>query len=231
MITSPSLWGMMKDETDNNVWRLVGSGAPTNGTSGTGVAIVAGKGSTYIDIATGYSYRNTGTAASPVWETSSVNGITGDTTFSAGVATLDNRLVQRASGSISAANIIATGAGALGHANGVILLAAPGAGVAWELVSFGLYYTFGVAAYTAGGNLTVNWGAGGAALTGIVSAANSLGAASSKALLFNRLSTVSIPIVSNAPLNLVAATAFTNPGTATGTVAWELWYRKLTVGF
>jgi hypothetical protein len=45
---------------------LLGSGAPTNGTSGTGAA-VAGKGSIYIDYAAGAIYANTGTKASPTW--------------------------------------------------------------------------------------------------------------------------------------------------------------------
>lgn len=66
MIYGPSLWGAIKDLAENNVWHLTGSGAPTNGTSGTGVNL-AGPGSTYTDTATGYKYNNTGTMASPVW--------------------------------------------------------------------------------------------------------------------------------------------------------------------
>lgn len=45
---------------------LIGTGAPVNGTSGTGVGI-AGKGSLYIDYAAGAWYVNTGTKASPTW--------------------------------------------------------------------------------------------------------------------------------------------------------------------
>lgn len=49
-----------------DVCELVGSGSPTDGTSGTGVA-VAGPGSRYTDIAAGKLYINTNTKASPTW--------------------------------------------------------------------------------------------------------------------------------------------------------------------
>lgn len=48
------------------ILHFVGTGAPTNGTSGTG----AGKavvGSTYVNFTTGDTYRNTNTKASPTW--------------------------------------------------------------------------------------------------------------------------------------------------------------------
>lgn len=166
----------------------------------------------------------------------------GDVTISnAGVTAIGNdkilsammnaTLLKRATGSISAANIVGTGAGQFGHANGVVLQAAPGAGKALQLVSAAIYYDFDTAAYTAGGNITVNWGSGGAALTGLVSAANSVGAASDKAVQFYPLSTAGVAIVSNASLNLVTSAAFTQPGTAAGVINWELWYRELAVGF
>ncbi len=44
----------------------IGTGAPTNGTSGTGAGS-AGPGSVYIDYATGNWYMNTNTKASPTW--------------------------------------------------------------------------------------------------------------------------------------------------------------------
>lgn len=211
---------------------LTNAGAPTSGTSGTFVN-KAGPGCLLLDTTNTNLYMNTNTLASPTW-TLFMRGATfsGDVSVSAaGATTLSNSLLQRATGTIASADITGTGAGQLGHANGVVLLAAPGANLAWQLVSFGLYYTFATAAYTGGGNLTVNWGAGGAALTGLVSAANSLTAASSKAVQFFPLSTVGVAIVSNASLNLVSSAAPTQPGTAAGTIAWELWYRKLAVGF
>ena len=44
---------------------LYGAGAPTDGTSGTGVGDLIG--SLYIDITNGVLYINTNTAASPTW--------------------------------------------------------------------------------------------------------------------------------------------------------------------
>lgn len=66
MILNPSLWGALRDRADNSIWDLVGSGAPTSGTSGTGVSF-AGPGSSYVDIVTGIKYTNTNTVASPTW--------------------------------------------------------------------------------------------------------------------------------------------------------------------
>lgn len=214
-----------KSLVENGVIDIAGAGAPTNGTSGTGAGI-CGPGSTYIDSTNANLYFNTGTLASPTW-TQSPNGTANSVT----AAMLATNALVRVAGNISAANIIGVGAGQFGHAQGVVLAVAPGANIALQLIAVGMYYTFGVAAYTAGGNITVNWGAGGAALTGLVSAANSVGAAASKALMFFPLTTVAIPIVSNASLNLVSSAAFTNPGTATGTIAWEIWYRTMAVGF
>lgn len=125
---------------------------------------------------------------------------------------------------VSAANIVATGAGAFGHAAGVPLVADPGAGKAVELVSAVLSTTYAVAAYTAGGNITVNSN-GGAALTGVASAANTLGAGASNIHQFVPLSTAAIALTANKGLNLVAAAAFTNPGTAAGTLKIFVTYR------
>jgi hypothetical protein len=68
MITSPSIWGELTDLQANNIRHLVGSGRPTNGTSGSGVGVLPASGSTYVNSATGQVYVNTNTGASPVWE-------------------------------------------------------------------------------------------------------------------------------------------------------------------
>lgn len=69
-----SHWGNTQNNIQNNVWDVTGSGAPVNGTSGTGAGQL-GPGSSYTDIATGIVYYNTNTQASPTW----VNGSTGGT--------------------------------------------------------------------------------------------------------------------------------------------------------
>lgn len=137
-------------------------------------------------------------------------------------------LVQIATVSISAANITDTGAGHLGHAAGVPLVADPGAGKVVELISAILSFTYSTAQYADGGNITVNIN-GGAALTGVVSAANSLGAAASKIVQFVPLSTAGNALTVNKGLNLVAASAFTQPGTAAGTVKVFVAYRIHTL--
>ena len=129
---------------------------------------------------------------------------------------------------ISAAAITGTTAGLLGHAAGVVLVADPGAGLVLELVAAVMSFTYSTAQYGGGGNITVNIN-GGAALTGLVSAANSLGAASSNITMFVPLATAGIALTSNKGLNLVAASAFTQPGTAAGTVKVWTTYRLHTL--
>lgn len=247
-------WYWLRKLSDDNIGIFPNIGAPTNGTTGTG-ANVLGKGAMVVNVSTGLYYVNTGTKASPTWTglggavgTTLADGTilvgnagnvaagvtpSGDVAMTnAGVFTVSQAsLIKKVSGTINAAAIIATTAGGFGHANGVVLQAAPGANVALRLIALGLYYDFATAAYTGGGNITVNWGSGGAALTGLVSAANSVGAASDKAVELIPLSTAGIPLVSNASLNLVSSGAFTNPGTAAGVINWELWYSTMAVGF
>lgn len=69
MIFTPSIQGMLTDMARNGVFPTVGSGAPTNGTTGKNVA---GPGSLYIDYTNKLLYMNTGTLASPTWTAISV---------------------------------------------------------------------------------------------------------------------------------------------------------------
>lgn len=206
MITIPSIQSALKDRAQNAIFDVTDTGAPVNGTSGTGVGI-CGQGSKYTDYATGNTYLNSGTAASPIWNL--VGGI---------------YTPQIVSGTISAADITGTSAGQFGHASGYIMVAAPATGFNLILLHASIYYIRATATYGAGGNITVSWGAGGAALTGLVSAANSVGAASSKFVQFYPLSTAGVALVDNAALNLVSSVAFTNPGTAAGVIRYRVLY-------
>lgn len=125
---------------------------------------------------------------------------------------------------ISAADIVATGAGKFGHAAGYPLVADPGAGFLVELVSCLMRNDRATAAYTDGGNITINRN-GGAAITGLVSAANSLGAATDTRSLFTPLAAAAEVMAANKGLNLVASAAFTNPGTAAGVLEIRIRYR------
>lgn len=141
-------------------------------------------------------------------------------------------LTQTATISISAANIVATTAGKFGHAAGVVLVADPGAGKVVEFVSAIMSTTFGTAAYTAGGDISINSNGvttGGTALTGVASAASTLGAGASNIAQFVPLGATGNVLVANKGLNLVAASAFTNPGTAAGTVKVIVTYKIHTL--
>lgn len=212
-----------KLKTQQNILDIVNAGVPTAGTSGTGAGF-CGPGSRCIDYSNSNIYINTGTRLSPTW-TLVPNALT----FGTGIT--GATMLQRTSGSISAADIIGTAAGQFGHANGYPLLAAQGAHNVIELVSAEVHFQRATAAYTAGGNITINWSAGGAALTGLVSAANSLGNAAAKSWVFYPLTTAAILNVENGGLNLVSSAAFTNPGTAAGLIAWVLYYRVHATGF
>jgi hypothetical protein len=133
---------------------------------------------------------------------------------------------------ISAADIIGTGAGQFGHAAGYPLVVDIGADEICELVSAVLVSDRAVAAYTAGGDITVNE-TGGAALTGPVSAANSLGAATDTVATFVPLSVGATVRTPGAGLSLVSSDAFTNthtnPGPAAGVVRVRVRYRVHTL--
>lgn len=88
---------------------LVGSGAPTNGTSGTGHG-KAGPGSLYIDYATGTWYVNTNTKASPTWTAgAAISGAASVTTLTASGAIAGASSIRSSSATLSSG--YSTGAG------------------------------------------------------------------------------------------------------------------------
>lgn len=138
-----------------------------------------------------------------------------------GIATKEKVAV----GEISSANITATTAGALGHANGYVLVPAYGADTVVELISAILIMEYDTAAYTAGGNTTLNISGGGAALTGLVSNANFIQASADKIIQFVPLAATFNTLTANTGINLVSASAPTNPGTAAGIIHYRVTYK------
>lgn len=207
----------------NDVRWISGAGAPTSGTSGTGVND-CGPGSFYTDLTNSQVYLNTGTKASPTW----LNIAGGSGVVASGSVSASS--VQLATGTITSANITGTGAGQLGHANGVILVPAAGATIINELISAVLINDFATAAYTGGGNTTINIGGGGAALTGLVSNANFIQSAADKTIEFVPLAATFNTYTLNNSLNLVTASAPTNPGTAAGVFRYVVAYRQIATG-
>lgn len=78
-----NIQGMLGQLVRNDVWWITGTGAPTNGTTGTG-ANQAGPGSVYTDANSGNTYVNNGTKASPTWNLDAITGgtLTGNASIS-----------------------------------------------------------------------------------------------------------------------------------------------------
>ena len=132
---------------------------------------------------------------------------------------------------LTASTIVGTGAGTLGHASGVELVAAPGTGFMLQFIRAIAIYDFATAAYGGGGNDTsIRLGSGGAAITGVVTSANLLGAAGDKIVRFDPLSTAALPVSVNVPISINATTAWTQPGTAAGVCRIYTTYRVITTG-
>lgn len=220
----------MREEMANDVFHWVGNGAPTSGTSGTGAGI-GGPGTTYYDYTNNILYMNTGTKASPTWTVQNIDKVTGDVTFAAGVSSLAASLEVKVTGTIASADITGTGAGQLGHANGVPLVAAQGATKYVRLKSCLLEMDFDTAAYTAGGACSIRQSGGGVEVSNSVAAASFIQAAADVAYLLEPpfgLPGYPGAFALNKGLNLVSAAAPTNPGTAAGVIKYTLAYQVLT---
>lgn len=171
-----------------------------NGAANNGVAIAYGEEVTFTAI------------SSTVWRTNvtAVDVVTGVIT--------EER-------TISAAEIVGTAAGDLGHANGVTLVEAPGAGYALCFIQAIAIYDHATADYTGGGNDTsIRLGGGGAAITGIVTAANLLGASADAIVRFDPLAAAALPVTANVAIAMVSTTAWTQPGTAAGVLRVQTSY-------
>ena len=132
---------------------------------------------------------------------------------------------------LTAATIVGTTAGTLGHASGVNLVAAPSSAYALVFVRAVAIYDFATAAYTGGGNDTsIRLGSGGAAITGVVTSANLLGAAGDKIVRFEPLATAALPVSVGVAISINSTTAWTQPGTAAGVCRIYTTYRVVTTG-
>jgi len=126
---------------------------------------------------------------------------------------------------ITSANIAAM------YAAPVRIINAPGDGYVIQLMSAVLVYTYVGAAYTGGGDVTLRYDSGGAAITTTITAANSFAAAGDKVFSFGLLNAAggyTMPI--NTGITITNATgAFVDPGPAVGTGKVVLSYRILKV--
>jgi hypothetical protein len=131
---------------------------------------------------------------------------------------------------LTATEIVGTAAGDIGHASGATLVTNASSAYTLEFVSAVAVYDFATAAYTGGANdLVVAIGSGGAAISGVCSTANLLGAAGDKIVYFLPLATAAVPMSVGTGISL-RGTAYTQPGTAAGVVRVYTTYRVITTG-
>jgi hypothetical protein len=202
---------------DNDLGYVVEGSVSAGGASLPTTASKFAIGCKIVDLSTGYSYVNSGTVAVPVWSRAG------------GTALVDPQMLQLATVSLAAADLIATAAGKLSHANGLIVVPAAPTGYVNVLHRLIVSYTFGTAAFTGGGNTTVNIGGGGAALTGLIATTSLWQSGSSVIYEFKPLSTVATPMTTAQSINLVTASAITNPGTAAGSAKVYCWYSQVAI--
>lgn len=119
--------------------------------------------------------------------------------------------------------IVGTEAGDLGHADGAVLVAAPGAGYTLEFLSALLIYDYDTAAYEggAGDDLVIRQGA--TAVSAAIATVDLITAGADKIISLPVLSAADIPLTANSTLNL-KSTAVTQPGTAAGVIRVQLRY-------
>lgn len=156
-------------------------------------------------------------------ESGNITGPISATAGSIGSTELADNTIQTATVTLTAAEIVGTAAGDIGHASGAVLVAAPGAGKILEFVSAVLSYDFDTAAYTGGDNdLVIRQGT--TAVSAPIAKADLLGDTEDDIAYVNALSAADIKLTANSTINL-AGTAYTNPGTAAGTLKVHVMYR------
>ena len=130
-----------------------------------------------------------------------------------------------AEASISAANIVAM------FTTPVEVVAAPGAGKALQFVDAVLVYDYDTAAYTGGGDITLEY-SGGAAVSSTIAAANGFGAAGDKVFSMANLDAAggyTMPV--NTGIDITNATGvFVAPTGAAGVGRLKVTYRVVTTG-
>lgn len=187
---------------------MAGAGAPTNGTSGTGVGR-CGPGSVYADVTNKTIYNNTNTMASPTWE------LTGG-----------NQVVRYASVTLTNAQVLAL------NTTPITLVSAPGTGLVVEIIGavLSLNYT---ATYSNGSDLMLYYGSRttGNAASAAITAASFLTSVTANTVVrvSGTPSNTLMPTTSTAvAVQQVDGTAFTGGNTA-NTLKIQAMYRTLNI--
>jgi len=148
-----------------------------------------------------------------------------------GISPTANVMQKTVLTTLTADTIVGTSAGDVGHADGAILVAAPGAGYTLEFVSAFLVYDYATDAYTGGADdAVIQVGVTGTqvAVTSAITGASLLEAAADKML---RLGSTATELVhaDNGAISLYG-TALTQPGTAAGVLRCYVTYNVITTG-
>ena len=142
-------------------------------------------------------------------------------------AAIDAGIIQTAKVTLTAAEIVGTDVGCIGHSAGAVLVAAPGAGKVLEFVSAVLSYNFDTAAYTGGGDdVVIRQGA--TAVSAAIAKTDLLADTEDDIAYVGALSAADVKLTANSTLNL-AGTALTQPGEAAGTLDVFITYRVHTL--
>jgi hypothetical protein len=154
---------------------------------------------------------------------------TGLTSLENGATISTNAVEYTVEVTLSASEIVGTGAGQLGHADGAVLVAAPGADYALQFVNAVLIYDYDTAAYTggAGDDLTVYINS--VAVSPAIATADLITKAGDTVINLSSLSAGDYVLGVNSTINL-ASTAVTQPGTAAGVIRAIVTYRRITTG-
>lgn len=214
MQTDPSLAGILIQETNSEGLITLCQSSGNFDTTASKFAL----GCILTDTTTGLSYINDGTVAVPSWN--SISEVTDDE--------MPDNTIRTATITLSATEIVGTDAGDIAHSGGAVLVAAPGAGKLLEFVSAVCSYTYDTAAYTGGGDDCVIR-QGTTAITAPIAKADLLGDTASDIAYVNALSAADVKLTANSSLNFFAGTAFTQPGTAAGTLKIFVTYRVHTL--
>jgi len=158
-------------------------------------------------------------------------GVTGVSTLTGGLSFTSNVTQFTTLVTLTATEIVGTAAGDVGHADGAILVAAPGTGFTLEFVSAFFVYDYATAAYTGGADdVVVQVGVTGTqvAVTGAVTGANLLEAATD-AMLGLGSTVTELVYADNGAISLFG-TEITQPGTAAGVLRCYVTYNVITTG-
>jgi len=162
-------------------------------------------------------------------EVTSGSGVTVDGLkfLDGGVQISTNVWEKSAEVTLTATEIVGTDAGDIGHTAGAIVVAAPSSSYALEFVSAVLIYNYSAAAYT-GGSDDMTFRVGTVDCSTAITDTNCIKATGDKVYKLGCIATeTSLPVGSS--INL-SGTAFTNPGTAAGTLTVHVTYRIHTTG-